>query len=364
MFRLDIEKWVPRFILNDKNGYALARAIEAALQKMNDIIAEGVGCVMDFDTMPEWRLDELAWETNCLYDYGADIEKKRAWVRNAVPYYRLFGTPQAVYQYLAGYFGSIDLEENWQYGGEPYHFRVTVEGDWTAENEAWARRAIHEAKNVRSVLDSFRIGTRCYIGMTAECEERARFGYPMTGTEKRAGRWPEINTLGVLDEPRAAVNATAEPTRFQYPTPGAQKWVGRWPEINTQGVLDESAKVAAEGTAEPLRYPYPLAGTKPQTNTESVVVEAQAGIDAGVTQALFPYRMAGTRPGVNTDGVLDETAAALDSTAEPARFPYDMAGTAPELNTIGELDGTPIQSAQAEDIISTILYKMCGEDEI
>ena len=36
MFTFDITKWVPRFLLNDKNGYALAKAIEAALQMMND----------------------------------------------------------------------------------------------------------------------------------------------------------------------------------------------------------------------------------------------------------------------------------------------------------------------------------------
>lgn len=200
MFTFDVTRHVPRFILQDKNGYAVAKAIEAAVQIMNDTIQQGVDCVLNYDTMPEWRLDELAWETNCLYDYNADLETKRRWIKNAIPLYRLFGTPQAVYQYIGSYFGAVDLEENWQYGGDPYHFRVTVEGEWTPENEAWARKAIGTAKNVRSVLDSLRIGSKCKIGIIATGEVLARFGYPLTGTENWAGRWPQENTLGIVGE--------------------------------------------------------------------------------------------------------------------------------------------------------------------
>ena len=129
MFTVDITKFVPNFLLADKNGYAIAMAFQAALQMMNDIISDGVDCVIDYDTMPEWRLDELAWELNCLYDYNADIEVKRDWIKNAIPYYRLYGTPQAITKYIGSYFDSIELEENWVYSGSPYHFRVTVDGE-------------------------------------------------------------------------------------------------------------------------------------------------------------------------------------------------------------------------------------------
>ena len=35
MFQVDITKWVPKFLLADKNGYAIAKAMEAGLQYMN-----------------------------------------------------------------------------------------------------------------------------------------------------------------------------------------------------------------------------------------------------------------------------------------------------------------------------------------
>lgn len=154
MFTFNIEQWVPKFILNDKNGYAIAKAIEVAMQTMNDTVAEGLACITDFDTMPEWRLDELAWEYNCLYDYNASIEVKRDWIKNASHFYLTYGTPAGIIQYLKSVFGSVSVEEAAQYGADPYHFRVVVTGEWSQASDEWAQKAVDATKNVRSVLDN------------------------------------------------------------------------------------------------------------------------------------------------------------------------------------------------------------------
>ncbi len=299
MFTFTIERYVPEFILADKNGYALAKAIETGMQLAIGIIDEGVKCIYDYDSMPEWRLDELAWETNCLYDYHADVETKRNWIRNAIPLYRLFGTQAAIYNYVGSYFDSIEVEEGWQYEGNPFHFRVTVDGEWTPENEVWARKAIEQAKNVRSVLDALAIGSKSFIGLTAEGEVLGRFAYPLTGPSNYAGRWPQENYIGVLDT---------------------------------------SARMGAEGRAKGYQFPYPAAGTRPE---------------------------------INTLGVLDKGGrAAIAADAAGYRFDYPVtsenlnAGTVPQVNTIGVLSANNIQSAQAEDTYATILYKLCGQDEI
>lgn len=194
MIQFDVTKWVPQFILNDKNGYALAKAIEAAMQMMNDIIDTGVNCIIDYETMPEWRLDELAWEINCLYDFHADIEVKRNWIINAISYYRLYGTPAAIYKYLNSYFDDVEIEENWQYGGSPYHFRVLVDGVWDFDNESWARNAIDKSKNVRSVLDSLNTGSRSYLALMND-DEMFRCAYPLAGANHYAGMWPTGNEI-------------------------------------------------------------------------------------------------------------------------------------------------------------------------
>lgn len=153
MMDFNINALVPRFIRRDKNGYALTRAIEAGMKDFLAVAQLGLDTVSNVDTMPEWRLDELAWEYNILYDYSADVETKRGWIRNAAQSYSLYGTPAGVMQYLEATFDSVRLEEWWEYGGDPYHFRVTVDGEYNEENEAWAMTAANTAKNVRSVLD-------------------------------------------------------------------------------------------------------------------------------------------------------------------------------------------------------------------
>ena len=157
MIDVMIRNLFPRYILADKNGYAMAKAIEKGLHIMCDIVQNGLDIALDVEKMPEWRLDEKAWELGCPYDYSADVESKRRWIRDAYPMFAQYGTPQAIYSYLEGYFDAVEVEENWQYGGKPYHFRVNVAGEWTEANEKWARMAIGTAQNVRSVLDGVTI---------------------------------------------------------------------------------------------------------------------------------------------------------------------------------------------------------------
>lgn len=170
MFTVDIAKHVPAFILADKNGYALARAIQAGLQIMNDTVKAAVDCITDYDEMPEWRLDELAWEYDILYDYSADIELKRKWIREAEAMYSLYGTPAVIAEYLKVVYDVVQVEEWWRYDGEPYHFRVTVADEWTQESADWATAAIAKSKNVRSILDNI-----FFSSMTSEANGKHSF---------------------------------------------------------------------------------------------------------------------------------------------------------------------------------------------
>lgn len=199
MIAFSIEQLVPQFILNDKNGYALSKAIEKALEIMDATVQAGVDALQDVETMPEWRLDEMAWALGCLYDYTAEVEEKRRWIRDSTPLFAAYGTAQAIYNYLEGVFDSVDVEENWQYGGDPFHFRVTAVGAWTAAKEAWALRAIATTKNVRSVLDNIAVGSKCRIAISCAAALLARFPYPMTSGDALAGTIPQENTVGVLD---------------------------------------------------------------------------------------------------------------------------------------------------------------------
>ena len=156
----DISSAVPKYLMADRNGQALARAIERAFQYVAERVEQGLDIILDVEKMPEWRLDEMAGELNCLYEYSAGIEQKREWIRNATPYYTIYGTPEVVKQYVSAMFDSLDVEEWFDYtdgDGLPYHFRVLVRGAYTAEKAEWIQKAIAKSKNVRSVLDEVRI---------------------------------------------------------------------------------------------------------------------------------------------------------------------------------------------------------------
>ena len=168
MMRVSSQDLFPDFLLKDKNGFAMAKAIETALQIMCGIVQTGIDHVPDVELMPQWRLDEMAWELGCLYDYSADVETKRKWIRDATRLYSAYGTPQAIYSYLEGFFDRVSVEEYWKYGGEPYHFRVAISGVWSSETENWAVKAVNATKNVRSVLDGLRLEVQAEIQLHAE----------------------------------------------------------------------------------------------------------------------------------------------------------------------------------------------------
>lgn len=152
--KINIFQIFPKFILDDETGYAMCKALQAGLEYFLKHCQEGVDTLLNVDKMPEWRLDELAWEYNCLYDYSANVEIKREWIRNAYKNYRIHGTAEGIRQYLKIYFGESVVNEFWEFGGEPGQFNVTVTGQRSDENEAWIKKACAKAKNVRSELNN------------------------------------------------------------------------------------------------------------------------------------------------------------------------------------------------------------------
>lgn len=156
MMNIDIGALVPKFLMKDRNGRALAKALETGLNEFLSVCRQGVSMMDDPDSMPEWRLDELAWEYNIPYSYTADIEAKRGWVRDAYDLSRMYGTAEGIAKYLSAYFGEAQVLEAADYSGSAYHFKVKVNGAKTVADTAWALSAANAIKNVRSVLDEMR----------------------------------------------------------------------------------------------------------------------------------------------------------------------------------------------------------------
>lgn len=127
MMNVAIERLVPRFIMRDKNGYAMAKAIEKCVQIVTEAAENAMATFGDVDRMPSWRLDELAREWNLIYDFNAYITDKRRWVKNAWSSARYLGTPEAVAQHVGQMYMHVEVQEWWEYDGEPWHYRLIVD---------------------------------------------------------------------------------------------------------------------------------------------------------------------------------------------------------------------------------------------
>lgn len=151
---------LPSSIAGDEQVRNIAAAVQAKLQSINSQI-ELILLLPRLDELPEALVDELAWQYHVdFYDYLLPVDKKRALVRQAIDWHRRKGTPGAIIDAVTSVYGNCLLEEWWEYGGEPYHFRVktTLYAEDDAKRQFLkAREFILQLKNTRSWLDKFMI---------------------------------------------------------------------------------------------------------------------------------------------------------------------------------------------------------------
>ena len=129
---IDFVKLLPQFMRNDAAVSGLAAGVNQIVRDL----AESVEMLSswdhidqlddaELDELDDAELDELAWELNIQwYDTGATLEVKRDLVKNSDRVFQRLGTKWAVENIITAYFGEGYVEEWFEYGGEPGHFRV------------------------------------------------------------------------------------------------------------------------------------------------------------------------------------------------------------------------------------------------
>ena len=100
-------------------------------------------------------LDELAGQMHVdWYDSSVEINIKRQLVKDAIKIHRYRGTPYAVEQLIGSYFGDGYVQEWFEYGGEPYMFKViTSNVSVTGDQAEQFTKVLNSVKNVRSHLE-------------------------------------------------------------------------------------------------------------------------------------------------------------------------------------------------------------------
>lgn len=111
--------------------------------------------------LPEEALDLLAWQFHVeRYESAVSLAAKRAMVFSSVILHRKRGTPWAVKHGLETTLQvPVEISEWFDYGGEPYFFRVTLDvsgASFDARASENAIKVIFAHKNVRSWLEYLR----------------------------------------------------------------------------------------------------------------------------------------------------------------------------------------------------------------
>jgi len=101
-------------------------------------------------------LDLLAWQFHIEgYDQAQTTQEKRNLIKNAIELHRYKGTPYAIKKVFQALGMDVDLQEWFDYNGDPYRFKVLVKSI-IQDEETYSRliELINEYKNVRSWLDA------------------------------------------------------------------------------------------------------------------------------------------------------------------------------------------------------------------
>ena len=107
------------------------------------------------DDLPEGLLDILAQDFAVeWYDFNWAIDVKRATIRDSFYINRYKGTAGAVKRALADAWPSASIEEWFEYGGDPFSFRIIVAEEWSEEMESAIQSSVRHYKNERSHLDT------------------------------------------------------------------------------------------------------------------------------------------------------------------------------------------------------------------
>lgn len=146
---------LPSSIAEDENIKAISKATDEQLKDINQKIRYVI-LLARIEEQEDAVLDELAWHFHVDF-YREDLDRaaKINLIRTSISDHRLKGTPYAVKKVCTDIFKSAQVVENWNYGGEPYHFKVNlIEEPTTDENKInMLIDMINATKNARSWCD-------------------------------------------------------------------------------------------------------------------------------------------------------------------------------------------------------------------
>lgn len=150
---------LPEVLRNDGNMAALATAVAQVLAARPEEIRQ-LSIYPRIDELPEGLLDILAYDFKVdWWDGDYTLEEKRQTLKDSWRVHRMLGTKAAVEAAISAIYPNTVVEEWFEYGGEPYHFRLQIDASNKDIGSIRHKRVLERVnyyKNLRSHLDGIR----------------------------------------------------------------------------------------------------------------------------------------------------------------------------------------------------------------
>lgn len=285
---------LPQILQDDESMYALASGIANVLASRTDEIQK-LAIYPRISELPADLLDILAYDFKVdWYGYNYPVAAKRNLLKSSFLVHRRLGTKGAFSAALSGIYPGATAQEWFEYGGDPYYFRIVL--DVTAQQVSLSlaeiTKAIEIYKSLRSRLedDAVVFRSRCVIGI------RVQTGYAVYGV-RICGTFPSQATYGERASEIIGVSGPGIISVVSPPMTGALV-TGTYPTIATQGAVSLDA-VRVVATDQPMVYEAPktgdvVAGTHPERATQGAIEDSALVADAEGGGAVYSQRMCGT----------------------------------------------------------------------
>ncbi len=156
IYSISLLDLLPPNLKEDPDIIAAAKAVDGECSLVTNEVKQ---CILlpRIDELEGPVLDLLAWQMHVdFYDNTLDDEIKRELIKNSNHLHRTKGTPVAVEKAAEIIFGKAWTEEWFEYGGEPYMFKMNVEATnrgASPEDLRLLDQLIDAYKNKRSWLE-------------------------------------------------------------------------------------------------------------------------------------------------------------------------------------------------------------------
>ena len=163
IYGLSLKDIIPPSIAPDPQVQAIIESLDPE-QQSTVFDAKEALIYSRIDELPEDVIDRLAWQFHVDFYESVNenetlpIEIKRGLVKTSILVHRRKGTQWAVQELCDIVFGNTKVEPWYKYGGQPYHFNISI--DATLPNQkAWEKffLALEVTKSVRDWLDAIEI---------------------------------------------------------------------------------------------------------------------------------------------------------------------------------------------------------------